>query len=77
MLLHVRPRRWWRGEFFRGWSLSEEDVSFELLNMLINVTPGLVEGEFSGEGISRKGGGSSSVEFVRLFEVVQYTTDCI
>ena len=26
MLLHVRPGRWWRGVFFRRWSLSEEDV---------------------------------------------------
>ena len=35
------------GEFFRGWSLSEEDVSSELLNMLINVRPGrLWSGEF-------------------------------
>ena len=58
MLLHVRPGRWWRGNFSGGWSLSEEDVrgslfvSSELLNMLLHVNPGRwLRGNFSGEGV--------------------------
>ena len=57
MLLDVRPGRWWRGVFFRGWSLSEEDVSYELPNMLIHVTPGRWwRGNFPGRELVRKGG---------------------
>ena len=67
MLLDVRPGRLWSGEFFRGWSLSKQDVSSELLNMLIHVTPGRWwRVNFPGRELVRKGGkkfgkGSSSV----------------
>ena len=58
MLLHVRPGRWWEGEFFRdgvcprrmsGGSLP---VSYELIIMLLHVRPGRWwRGNFSGEGV--------------------------
>ena len=79
MLLHVRSGRWWKGEFFRGWSLSEEDVreslfvSCELLNMLLHVTPGRwSRGEFfSGRELVLVGLPVKIGEFVRKFQVTK------
>ena len=62
------------GEFFRRWSLSEEDVRFELLNILINVTPGRWwRGIFPGRELFRKGWGDvRQGRFVRHFGVSEY-----
>ena len=85
MLLHVRPGRWWRGNFpgrelvrKEGEVRHGEFVTSELLNTLLHATPGRWwRGNFPGKEFVPKGRGSSSVEFLRLFGVVQYTTDCI
>ena len=71
MLLHVRPGRWWKGEFsgdgvcLRTMSGRSLFVSSELVNMLLHFTPGRwLRGEFfSGEGV-RPGRSSSENERV-------------
>ena len=66
------------GGIFRGWSLFQENVrgslfvSSELLNMLLQVTPGRwLRGNFSGEGVHPCRSSGENGEFVRQLQLTK------